>query len=146
MRRASPRWPARHLPIRGIVQQVIATNPVAPVLRQLVAQMGLHLSLKQGDGGHLLIGGGWPGALGADGATRLKRRSIQGNLWTAAQVMPALAGLEVIRAWTGLAVYLDRGPMIGAGPVRPVPRGDLERLHAGPDRGAADRRCHARAR
>jgi glycine/D-amino acid oxidase-like deaminating enzyme/bacterioferritin-associated ferredoxin len=101
------------LPIKGIVQQVIATNPVAPVLRQLVAQMGLHLSLKQGDGGHLLIGGGWPGRLGADGATRLLRRSIQGNLWTAAQVMPVLAGLEVIRAWTGLAVYLDRGPVIG---------------------------------
>ena len=105
-----------HVPIGGIVQQVIATNPVAPVLRQLVAQMGLHLSLKQGDGGHLLIGGGWPGRFDPDGATRLLRRSIQGNLWTAAQVMPSLAGLEVVRAWTGLAVYLKRGPVIGAGP------------------------------
>ena len=101
------------LPIGGIVQQVIATNPVTPVLRQLVAQMGLHLSLKQGDGGHLLIGGGWPGRFDADGATRLDRRSIQGNLWTAAQVMPMLTGLEMVRAWTGLAVYLQRGPVIG---------------------------------
>ncbi|HYZ62067.1 MAG TPA: FAD-dependent oxidoreductase, partial [Acetobacteraceae bacterium] len=50
-----------------------------------------------------------------DGATRLLRRSIQGNLWTAAQVMPGLAGLEVVRAWTGLAVYLERGPVIGEG-------------------------------
>lgn len=105
-----------HVPIRGIVQQVIATNPVAPVLRQLVAQMGLHLSLKQGDGGHLLIGGGWAGRFDPDGATRLLRRSIEGNLWTAAQVMPSLAGLNVVRAWTGLAVYLERGPVIGAGP------------------------------
>ncbi len=94
---------------------MIATDPVAPVLRQLVAQMGLHLSLKQGDGGHLLIGGGWPGRLDPDGATRLLRRSIEGNLWTATQVMPALAGLEVVRAWTGLAVYLERGPVIGEG-------------------------------
>ncbi len=101
------------LPIQGIVQQVIATNPVAPLLRQLVAEMGLHLSLKQGDGGHLLVGGGWPGRLDPDGATRLLRRSIEGNLWTAAQVLPALAGLEVVRAWTGLAVYLERGPVIG---------------------------------
>ena len=100
------------LPVRGLVQQVIATAPVAPMLRQLVAQTHLHLSLKQGDGGHVLIGGGWPGRLDASGATRLERRSIEGNLWTGAQVIPALAGLEVVRAWTGLAVYLDRGPVI----------------------------------
>ncbi len=103
------------VPIRGIVQQVIATNPVAPVLRQLVAVMGLHLSLKQGDGGHVLIGGGWAGRYDADGATRLMRRSIEGNLRTAVDVMPGLAGLEVVRAWTGLAVYLERGPVVGVG-------------------------------
>ena len=30
-------------------------------------------------------------------------------------MLPALAGLQVVRAWTGLAVYLDRGPVIGEG-------------------------------
>ena len=100
------------IPIRGVVQQVIATAPVAPMLRQLVAQVGRNLSLKQTDGGHMLIGGGWPGGF-ADGATHLRRRSIEGNLWTAAQAVPALAGLDMVRAWTGLAVQMDRGPVIG---------------------------------
>jgi D-hydroxyproline dehydrogenase subunit alpha len=104
-----------HLSIKGVVQTVTATAPVAPVLRQLVAQMGLHLSLKQGDAGHLLIGGGWPGRFDRDGVTRLLRRSLEGNFWTAAQVMPALTGLEIIRCWTGLAVYSEHGPMIGRG-------------------------------
>jgi glycine/D-amino acid oxidase-like deaminating enzyme len=103
------------LPVGGVVQQVMATAPVEPVLRQLVAIMGVHLSLKQGDAGHLLIGGGWAGRFDADGATRLIRHSMQGNLWTATQAMPALAGLEIIRAWTGLAPYLPRGAIVGAG-------------------------------
>lgn len=107
------------LPVRGVVQQVIATAPVAPLLRQLVAVARQHLSLKQGDGGHLLIGGGWPGRLGTDGATRLDRRSIQANLWTAGRVLPALGGIDVVRAWTGLAVHLDRGPVISATPGQP---------------------------
>ena len=44
-----------------------------------------------------------------DGATRVDRRSLQANLWTAAQVMPPLTGLDVIRAWTGLAPDLPQG-------------------------------------
>jgi len=107
------------LPVQGIVQQVIATAPAPPMLRQLVAVAGGHLSLKQGDGGHLLIGGGWPGRLGPDGATRLDRRSIQGNLHTAGRVLPALGRIDVVRAWTGLAVHLDRGPVIAATPGQP---------------------------
>lgn len=107
------------LPIRAVVQQVIATAPAPPMLRHLVAQARLHLSLKQGDTGHMLVGGGWPGRLDPDGATRLDRRAIQGNLWTAARVLPALAAIDVVRAWTGLTVHLDRGPVIGASPGRP---------------------------
>jgi glycine/D-amino acid oxidase-like deaminating enzyme len=63
----------------------------------------------------MLIGGGWPGRFGADGATRVDRRSLQANLWTAAQVMPSLAGMEVIRSWTGLAPNLPQGAVVGAG-------------------------------
>ena len=40
-------------------------------------------------------------------------RSIEGNLWVAGRVAPALAGLHVLRAWTGLNVAIDRAPIIG---------------------------------
>ena len=107
------------LPVQAVVQQVIATAPAPPMLRQLVAQAGVRLSLKQGEAGHLLIGGGWPGRLDPDGATRLERRAIQGSLWTAIQALPALATLEIIRAWTGLTIHLDRGPVLSPTPGQP---------------------------
>ncbi|CAA9279811.1 MAG: SoxB-like sarcosine oxidase, subunit beta related [uncultured Craurococcus sp.] len=107
------------LPVVGSVQQVIATEGVAPVMRHLVAHAGRHLSLKQGDGGHVLVGGGWPGVLDARGAPRNLRRSIEGNLWVAGRVLPGLAGMQAIRAWTGLAVEVDRAPLLGEVPGIP---------------------------
>jgi glycine/D-amino acid oxidase-like deaminating enzyme len=107
------------LPVTGSVQQVIATEATAPAMRHLVAHAGRHLSLKQGDGGHVLVGGGWPGVLDGRGAPRNLRRSIEGNLWIAGRVLPGLAGMQAIRAWTGLAVEVDRAPLLGGVPEVP---------------------------
>jgi glycine/D-amino acid oxidase-like deaminating enzyme len=49
----------------------------------------------------------------AAGRPRNLRSSIEGNLYVASTVLPALAGLHVIRAWTGLNVQLP-GPIFGA--------------------------------
>lgn len=108
------------LPVRGTVQQVIVTEPAPPMLSQLVAYAGRHLSLKQHASGGMLIGGGWFGDFDRErGATRNLRRNIQGNLWVAGQVLPALHGLAILRAWTGLAVAIDGGPILGEAPGVP---------------------------
>ncbi|HWT08692.1 MAG TPA: FAD-dependent oxidoreductase [Roseomonas sp.] len=108
------------LPVGGLVQQVIATEATGPFIPHLVAHAGRHLSLKQGPQGHLLIGGGWPGVHDpATGATRNRRDSIEGNLWVAGHVVPALAGLSVLRAWTGMNVHIDRAPILGEAPGCP---------------------------
>ncbi len=107
------------VPMHALVQQVIATEAAPPMLRQLVAWTGRHLSLKQGEGGHLLIGGGWPGSVDASGATQVLRRSLEGNLALAARALPRLQGMHVVRAWTGLAPHLDRAPLISATPGAP---------------------------
>ncbi|WP_137176696.1 FAD-dependent oxidoreductase [Roseomonas sp. AR75] len=107
------------IPVRATVQQVIATEAAATeLLRPLVLHAGRHLSLKQGDGGHLILGGAWPGALDAMGRPRNLRSSIEGNLWVARSVLPAISGLHVIRAWTGLNVLIP-GPILGADPRVP---------------------------
>jgi len=108
-----------NLPVVGSVQQVIASEAVPSAMRHLVAVAGRHLSLKQGDGGHLLIGGGWTGTLDAAGSPRNVRRSIEGNLWVAGRVLPTLSGMHAIRAWTGLAVEVDRAPLLGEAPRIP---------------------------
>jgi glycine/D-amino acid oxidase-like deaminating enzyme len=107
------------LPMQLIVQQVVVTEAGPPLLRPLVQWARRHLSLKQGDGGHLLIGGGWPGRLGADGAARLLRWSMEGNLHIAGAALPALAGLHVLRAWAAPNILLDRGPIVSATPGLP---------------------------
>ncbi len=108
------------LPVGGLVQQVIATEATGPLIPHLVAHAGRHLSLKQGPHGHLLVGGAWPGTHDpATGATRNRRGSIEGNLWVAGHVVPAVAGLSVLRAWTGMNVHIDRAPILGEAPGCP---------------------------
>jgi glycine/D-amino acid oxidase-like deaminating enzyme len=107
------------IPVRATVQQVIATEAAGrELLRPLVLHAGRHLSLKQGDAGHLILGGAWPGELDTAGRPRNLRASIEGNLWVARSVLPAIAGLNVIRAWTGINVQIP-GPILGADPRVP---------------------------
>ena len=108
------------LPITGTVQQVIVTEPAPRLVNHLVALSHRHLSLKQQENGGLLIGGGWFGSFdGTDGRSRNVRRNIEGNLWVAARVLPAIRGLSIIRSWTGIAPMLDRAPILGE--VRGLP-------------------------
>lgn len=102
------------IPVRAAVQQVMVTEAAGTeFMRHLILHSGRHLSAKQGDGGHLVLGGAWPGVTDAAGRPRNLRSSIEGNLYVASTVLPALAGLHVIRAWTGLNVQLP-GPIFGA--------------------------------
>ena len=107
------------LPVRTVVQQVIATARTPPIHLPLVAVAGRHLSLKQNHGGQLLVGGGWPGALQPDGRATVMRASLEGNLALAAAVLPLLAGVDVVRAWATPTVHLDRGPVLSATPGQP---------------------------
>jgi glycine/D-amino acid oxidase-like deaminating enzyme len=108
------------LPVSGTVQQVIVSEPAPPLMRHLVAMVGRHLSLKQALNGSLLIGGGWFGSFDeASGRTRNLRRSIEGNLHIAARALPALKGLSILRAWTGINPAIDRAPLLGEAPGLP---------------------------
>ncbi len=108
--------PGAPIPVRAAVQQVMVTEAAGgEVMRHLVLHGSRHLSAKQGDAGHLVLGGAWPGVLDAAGRPRNLRESIEGNLFVAGTVLPALAGLQVIRAWTGLNVQVP-GPILGADP------------------------------
>jgi glycine/D-amino acid oxidase-like deaminating enzyme len=124
---ATGAWAARvgrmvglDLPVGGTVQQVIVTEPAPVLTKHLIAMAGRHLSVKQQPNGRLLIGGGWYGSLDAEtGWTRNQRPSIEGNLWTCAQALPAVQALSMLRAWTGLNPAIDRAPLLGEAPGLP---------------------------
>jgi glycine/D-amino acid oxidase-like deaminating enzyme len=124
---ATGAWAARigrmvglDLPVAGTVQQVIVTEPAPVLTKHLIAMANRHLSVKQQANGRLLIGGGWFGSVdAATGWTRNQRQSIEGNLWTCAQALPAVKALSMLRAWTGLNPAIDRAPLLGEAPGLP---------------------------
>lgn len=108
------------LPVTGTVQQVIVTEPAPPMTRHLIALANRHLSLKQQASGGFLVGGGWFGGFDpASGRTHNLRRSIEGNLWVCARVLPALRSLHFMRTWTGINPAIDRAPILGEAPGLP---------------------------
>ncbi len=108
------------LPVHGAPLQMIVTEPAAPLLTRLVARAGRHLTLKQAAGGALVIGGGWTAGLDpVHFHPRPRRSSIEGNLWAARSVVPALGRLHVVRSWAAMNIDIDGGPILGEHPGQP---------------------------
>ncbi|MCW8174563.1 FAD-dependent oxidoreductase [Verminephrobacter aporrectodeae] len=108
------------IPVKGAPLQMIVTEPAPPLVNHLVAHADRHLSLKQAASGGLIVGGGWTAAFHEDmRLNRAKRESIEGNLWVACHVLPALRGLHMVRCWAGMNVNIDGAPILGEVPGHP---------------------------
>jgi glycine/D-amino acid oxidase-like deaminating enzyme len=108
------------VPVAGAPLQMIATAPGPKLVDHLIAHADRHLSLKQTATGGILIGGGWTAAF--DSTRRMNhamRESIEGNIWVANHVLPALKGMQMVRAWAGMNIDIDGAPILG--PVASVP-------------------------
>ena len=108
------------VPVHGAPLQMIVTEAAPPLVDHLLAHADRHLSMKQAASGGLIIGGGWSARF--DPAMRMnqaERASIEGNLWVAQHVLPALAGLNVLRCWAGMNVNIDGAPIVGEVPGVP---------------------------
>lgn len=132
---AAGAWSARvgelfnvHLPIYPVALLMSVTERVSPFLDQLIQHVGRRLSMKQSHAGNLLIGGGWPsrmrlepsGRFDLDRPAEMIDASLSGNLAVAAEVMPRIAQMNLIRSWTGItAVTADQLPLVGAVPEAP---------------------------
>ncbi len=105
------------LPVRMQALQMLRSSPATPdLLRPVLSALGRSLSLKQLPDGAFLLGGGWPGTIGADRRSYILRpESIDGNWTTASELFPAVAQQRMERAWCGLeAESIDEIPFIGA--------------------------------
>lgn len=110
-----------HLPLFAVGLTMNATEKAAPVVAHLIQHVGRKLSLKQTDDGNLLIGGGWNAQLrqkhgrwSADESPQLLLDSVIGNLRTAAEVVPLVKSLRLIRTWTGTTcITADQLPVLG---------------------------------
>ena len=108
------------LPVYCAPLQMIVTDRAPPLVDQLVAHADRHLSLKQLASGGVVIGGAWTARYSEHQNMNVTiRESIEGNLWVARRVLPALDGLHVLRSWAGMNVNIDGAPIIGEVPATP---------------------------
>jgi glycine/D-amino acid oxidase-like deaminating enzyme len=111
-----------HLPVFPAGLTMNITERTAPLLPHLIQHVGRRLSMKQAHSGNILVGGGWSSMLrqapgGGFDITRppiLRMEAVRANLAAAIDTVPAVAGLNLIRSWTGIvALTADQLPIIG---------------------------------
>lgn len=106
------------IPVKTLVNQLIVTERMPPVMRTVLSIANGLLSMKQFANGSVVIGGGWQGVGDRErGPVETIPQNLTGNLRLAQHVIPALAKARVARIWLGLeSETADAMPMIGALP------------------------------
>ncbi len=114
-------WLGVTLRIKTLVNQLVVTERLPPVMRSVLGVASGLLSLKQFDNGSVLIGGGWQGLGDRDaGPMAVVPENLVGNVRLAAYTIPALREAQVLRSWLGLeAETADAMPAIGPMPGVP---------------------------
>jgi sarcosine oxidase subunit beta len=109
------------IPVKTLVNQLIVTERIPPVIQSVLSIANGLLSMKQFANGSVLIGGGWQGVGDrVRGGVETLPDNLIGNLRLAQHVIPALAKARVARIWLGLeSETADAMPMIGALPGLP---------------------------
>ncbi len=108
-------WLELKITVKCLVNQLVVTERMRPVMRSVVGIANGLLSLKQFENGSVLIGGGWQG-IGdpARGGVEAIPDNLVGNVRLARHAIPALGETRILRIWLGLeAETADAMPMIG---------------------------------
>jgi glycine/D-amino acid oxidase-like deaminating enzyme len=111
-------WLGLAVPIKTLINQLVITERLRPVMRTVTGIANGLLSLKQFGNGTVLIGGGWQGIGDRDRHTNeIIPENLVGNVRLARHVIPALGATRVVRAWLGFeAETADAMPLAGALP------------------------------
>jgi len=106
------------LEIEGFPIQVNITEPIQPLVTHLIYSAGDRLTLKQTRNGGVVIGGGWPASFdSATGRPLVNPASITPNLKAATTMVPALAGVNLVRTWPAIVNgTADWRPIFGEAP------------------------------
>lgn len=109
------------IPVKTLINQLIVTERMPPVMRSVISIANGLLSMKQFANGTVVIGGGWQGIGSRElGGRETIPESLIGNLRLGQYAVPALANSRVARIWLGLeSETADALPMLGPLAQRP---------------------------
>ena len=108
-------WLDFRVPIKCLINQLVVTERMRPVMQTVVGIANGLLSLKQFENGSVLIGGGWQG-IGDPirGGVETIPENLIGNVQLARHAIPALGNTRILRIWLGLeSETADAMPIIG---------------------------------
>lgn len=105
------------IPSSGEPLHMNITEPCAPRIEHLVQHAERHITLKQFKSGQIVIGGGWSARdRGRGRIPAVDPSSLLGNVTLAAQLVPRVGHLRVIRTWAGMNTTIDGASVIGSLP------------------------------
>jgi sarcosine oxidase subunit beta len=104
------------LPIRSIPLQACVSEPVKPILNQIVVSGSLHVYISQSARGEMVMGGATdPYGLYSTRSTLDFKESLMGHML---ELFPFMSELKVLRQWAGIAdMTPDFSPVMGLTPV-----------------------------
>ena len=108
-------WLNIKIRIKCLINQLIITERMPPIMNTMLSIANGLLSLKQFDNGTVLIGGGWQGLGDKErGGVESIPENLTGNLRLACHVIPKLRYGRMVRVWLGLEAETDDAlPIIG---------------------------------
>jgi len=104
------------LPIRTIPLQACVSEPVKPILDQIVVSGSLHVYISQSARGEMVMGGAVdPYGLYSTRSTLDFKESLMGHML---ELFPFMSELRVLRQWAGIAdMTPDFSPVMGLTPI-----------------------------
>ncbi len=108
-------WLGLRVMVKCLINQLVVTERLRPVMRSVLGIANGLLSLKQFENGTVVIGGGWQGIGDPDrGGVEAVPDNLIGNVRLARHAIPGLAEARVARIWLGLeSETADAMPMLG---------------------------------
>ncbi|SDX10072.1 NAD(P)/FAD-dependent oxidoreductase [Roseicitreum antarcticum] len=88
-------------------------------IRHLIQHAERSITLKQLKTGQIVIGGGWPAHGRGAQVPQVVAQSLLGNVALAGRLVPAIAGLRVLRSWAGINTTADGRTILGRLPDCP---------------------------
>ena len=105
------------LPIRTIPLQACVSEPVKPILDQIIVSGSLHVYISQSARGEMVMGGATdPYGLYSTRSTLDFKESLMAHML---ELFPFMGELKVLRQWAGMAdMTPDFSPVMGLTPVK----------------------------
>jgi sarcosine oxidase subunit beta len=113
-------WFGEPVPIRHHTPNMMVTEPVRYFIRPNIGVVGGNVYLRQIPRGNIIIGGGYGSGDPAVPMSRPDPAVTMRAMQRAAALVPALAGVSVIRSWSGIdGIMPDRLPVVGPSATTP---------------------------